>query len=550
MKKLIVLFCALPLLLGSCPNPVDDPQTGGTAISIGVGSGGLVVLREDGSNALVGENLIWRDRDPSRLTLGVRSGGWTDIKWYLDGANDPLGTGASITLEAFRYRETTHTLTFTALYNGAPQSAVIPFTVRALRAADIVWTQTEDDSSLTNFDLASWTGWGDSLETWELSVVEQPLVYFAVHKRAGQTITPGGTDAARVAKAEPGAPVDGSQASETLDIFTVDTGDTLFAGGSRNFTLAVTEPGKTENKIVTVSLRVQPRPTGIALFYVEEGRLTRLTEQNAASYANGYYQAGAFTQVTNLATAIQWLNAYAKKGTPSSWTEYLIRVEKNEALAKTAVHCYGGMALPGLAADYVRIRLRGYGGERVLTHDPASTDNPYLTKPGSDNIGRIFSMGDGFLNVGLHNTGSSGWFGLNHIALHLEENITIDAGGGLDINFPNMNSAPLIRGMVSVDKNCAFVMEPGSRLVNYEGSPYTSTISATCAVIVYDGGTFEMNGGELADIKCGVNLVFLNNTTASFVYRSGTFSGNNSNFIGIYPNALKIYYDPAFRPQD
>lgn len=558
MKKLLLLCCVIPLfaILGSCPNPVDDPgETGGTAISIGFGSGGLVIVREDGSNALEGQNLIWKDQDPSRLSLQVNSGAWTDIAWYIDGAAAPAGTGTSITLEAFRYRETAHTLTFRALYNGAPQAATIPFTVTAHRAADIVWTQTENDTSFTDFDLASWEGWGDSHETWELSVVEQPLVYFAVHKRPGQTITTGGTHGAQVTKAVLGATVDGSQASEILDIFTVDTGDTLFAGGSRNFTLAVREPGKTENKIVTVNIRVRPRLTGIALFYVENERLTRITPENAVTYANSYYashkEAGSFpdwginfADVTNLATAIVWLNNYAKGGNENFWTEYLVRVEKDEALVKTAIHCYGGMAFPALAADYVRIRIRGYGGERLLTHDPKSTDNPLFNK-GSGSELKYLTMGWGFLNVGLYNWGGSGTTGLTHIALHLEENITIDAGGGTDQYFPSPEG-PDIRSMVSVAGNCSFVMEPGSRLVNYNGGSH-SNVARFCAVLVYNNGCFEMNGGELADIDG--RIVCLQTDAARFIYRDGTFTNNKTNSI-LVGNLSKNYDDPAFRPQD
>jgi hypothetical protein len=572
MKKLMLLSVPLLVILGSCPSPVEGPEvedTGGTAISIDFVSGGLVVERQDGTNALEGENLIWRDGDPSWLSLGVSSGDWTDIKWYLDGSGVPFATGPSVVLEAFRYRETTHTLTFTGLYKGTPCAALIPFTVMAYRAADIVWTQTENDSSLTDFDLAAWTGWDDSLEAWELGVVEQPLVYFAVHKQPGQIITPGGTDGTRVSKAAPGTTVDGSTASEILDVFTVDAGDTLFAGGSRNFTLTVTEAGKTQNKIVTVNLTVRPRPTGIALFRVDgEGRLTRLTPDNAADHANSYYashKAGTFpewgldfAEVTNLATAIKWLNNYAKSGTESAWSEYLIRVEQNEALDKTALHCYGGMPLPEIAADYVRIRLRGYGGERVLTHNESNITDPYIYK-WDKTWNRSFDMGNGFLNVGLHNQAtniSSGpLYGLNHVALHLEENITIDAAGGTDPYFPNQDG-PKIRSMVSVDKNCSFVMEPGSRLVNYNDNPSSSlSVSDFCAVVVYREGVFEMRGGEMADIKCGFNIVYVaaagnGEGAGKFVYRDGAFNGNNSNFIGIYPSTLKIYYDTAFRPQD
>jgi hypothetical protein len=476
-----------------------------------------------------------------------------------------VGTGASITLEAFRYRETNHTLTLRALYNGTPQTAVIPFTVTAYRAADIVWTQTEDDSSLTNFDLASWTGWGDAVETWELSVVEQPLVYFAVHKRAGQTITAGGKDGALVTKADFKETVDGSTATETLDIFTVDTGDTLFAGGNRNFSLAVTEAGRTEAKIVTVNLTVRPRPTGIAIFYVGEGgRLTRLAADNAAHYANTYYRshkdAGMFpawgldfAAVTDLKTAFAWLNNYAKGGTKNSWTEYLVRVEKDEALPKTTLHCYGGMPVPALAADYVRVRLRGYGGERLLTHDRTNSESPSFQKERNTGGPVSLSMGWGFLNVGLYSPGMDpSFYGLTNVALHLGENITVDAENGEDLNFPNFNG-PNIRSMITVSKNAAFVMEPGSRLVRYRYNTSTQLIfSDFCPVTVYSGGVFDMRGGEMADIKNSLNLVYLQeNDPTGFIYRFGTFTNCASAFIAMGNGRYVWPYDSTqFRPQD
>lgn len=569
MKKLLFLFCLIPLVLGSCPNPLDAPgeERGGTALAIDFGPGGLRILREDGTDALEAENLIWRDQEPSRLKLKVASGDWTDIRWYLDGAAEPFASGPSLTLEAFRFRETAHTLGFRALYRGLPQAAQIPFTVKARRPADIVWTQTEDDSSLTDFDLAAWTGWGEALESWELGVLEQPKTYFAVTKRPGQTLSPGGEDAARVLQAPPGQTLDGSTAGDTLEVFAVDTSDLLFAGGERNFSLHVTEPGRQESKIVTVKLRVRPRPTGIALFFVENRgltrSLTRISPQNAADYANPSYaahrEAGTFppwgqdfADVTNLADAIHWLNAYARGGTDEdSRTEYLIRVEKDEALDKIALHCYGGMRYPESAADYVRVRLQGYGGERVLRHKPDSTLYPYFTKPGADGYDRDLSMGAAFLNVGLYNGGMSNSAisnGLTHVALHLGDSLTVDAGGGTDPTFATSLS-PHLRSMISVDKNAALFMEPGSRLINYVNSQLNNSITDSCAVTVYGGGLFEMAGGEIADIQCGVNLVYLYDSSARFVYRGGIFNRNNSNFIAIRRDTLKIYYHLDFKPQ-
>ncbi|MDR3356413.1 MAG: hypothetical protein LBO04_04415 [Spirochaetaceae bacterium] len=587
MKKLISLIFA-GLLIAACDNPSgDSTATSGAGISIGLGSGWLSLLRVNGDevlDALEGNNVIWKDASPSSLTLRVApAGGWTEVSWFVDGADEPFASWAlpapeegeeaagpdapvppPVTLEAAAFRETAHKLTFTGVMNGTPHSVSVPFKVTAGRAADIVWTQTENDSSLTsfNFDLDVWTGYGTEMEAWELGAVEQPFVYFAVHKRFSQTITAGGAGAALVTKAEPGETVDGSVASDTLDVFTVDTGDILFEGGRRNFTLTVAEAGRGVPKTVSVSLVVRPRPTGIAVFFVEDGRLRRLDPDNAKDYANHYYAGHKeggfpdgsidFAAVTELKTALDWLNLYAKGGSEGAWSEYLVRVEKDEVLPKTSVHCYGPSKLPTIDADYVKIRIRGYGEERTITHDVENDTPLYFVKPdSSDDFDRIIAMGDGFLNVGL-GTGQAASNGLNHIALYLEDKITVDAAGGTDLNFPGLG--PNIRDIISVGKNGIFVMEEGSRLTNYvQGGSYTGvSVSASCAVMVYAEGRFEMNGGEITNIKSGPNVICLDNSNAIFVYRAGAISGNDSNLVGTRTASpsLRPYYHQFFRPAE
>ena len=62
---------------------------------------------------------------------------WENITWYLSSAESPAGTGSSITIDARVLRESIHRLTFTGFRQGIPYSVSIPFTVRAVQAADI-----------------------------------------------------------------------------------------------------------------------------------------------------------------------------------------------------------------------------------------------------------------------------------------------------------------------------------------------------------------------------------------------------------------------------
>ena len=70
-------------------------------------------------------------------------------------------------------------------------------------------------------------------------------VYFSMDKSSGQTVEIGGRDAARVSQATRNRIVDGSTASYTLAVFTVDTRDFAESGRNREFTLTVKESGKT-----------------------------------------------------------------------------------------------------------------------------------------------------------------------------------------------------------------------------------------------------------------------------------------------------------------
>lgn len=543
MKKMNLLILLGGLLLAGC----DEPT--GTSSRMNVEDGGdpddvaysWMIVREDGSSALEGDNVIWRDSEPSRLTLKVKDDGWENPEWYVDDGESPAETGASLTLYARFLRDTLHHITFLGFRQGIPYSVVIPVTVSAGHAADIVWMQTENDSSFTEFDfgLDSWTGYGERVETWNLRAAESSRVYFAVRKREIQTITVEGEHRDKVTKAAIGTEVDGSEAAPALDVFTVDTGDveTLFGGGERSFTLRVKEPGK-DDKTVLVNLEVLPRLTGAAIFAVSpEGGLKRITADNVETYANDLYRQHtalpefpswgiAIDNVTGLAGALKWLDSYAASGEAGALKEYLVRVEKNEVMDQTALTGYGD----GLLVHHIKVRLRGYGAERSISHDVSKTTNNSYSKV--NNI-KIYNA---FFCIGLYRNSSGDGKGVSNITLQLEENITIDAAGGADQNFPE--------SIVAVGDSCTFVMENGSKLTNYRGRYSSEVHTSGHPVDLMWDGRFEMRGGEISNckwIKCAVFIAASNSDGSTFLYYDGTFRDNDSNLVCIEYSNYKHY---------
>ena len=415
----------------------------------------------------------------------------------------------------------------------------------ASAAPAAIWTQTQGDSAGVVFDLGAWTGQDSPNESWTLQAAEAETVYFAVRKAAAASITAVGQGADAVDQAEPGELMDGSRANELLAVFAVDTSGAFFDPVEKRFTLAVSRGGQTV-KTLSVTVKTGPNPTGVGLFRKgERGRWERITAQNVADHANSWYathRSGGFPDwgiaiddVTNLATALKWLDAYPRSGTPEQWEEYLVRVVADEALPKTTVSCYLN---PNEAlADYVRIRLRGYGAERRITHERTNTSYVYQ-KDGSSYL----PHGDGFLNIGVK---PNDYTGKNHLALHLED-LTIDAEEGADGNFPG-SLGPRISSMVYVGPNCALVMEEGSKLTGFNGSGF----SGYYPVYLYYYGRFELNGGALTsmtEIPALIGMAYVAYQNSVFIYRSGTITDCSSIKVQLSPSTSVNYTDPRFKP--
>jgi hypothetical protein len=125
------------------------------------------------------------------------------------------------------------------------------------------------------------------------------------------------------------------------------------------------------------------------------------------------------------------------------------------------------------------------------------------------------------------------------ITLQLEENITIDAVGGADPNFPGK----YMTGIIGVaGASCTFVMEQGSKLTNGKG---------LYPVVLGDSniseGRFEMRGGEISNCKRTLCAIYIPYEKGTFLYYDGVFKDNDSNAVRSY-YSFYLYDDVIFNP--
>jgi hypothetical protein len=558
MKKLAAwLLCAFILaacsdIIGVASKVAENAADG----SYDAGLPGIVKKGDDG--ALEDINVIYRDEEPYCLTLKVGEE-WEDAAWYIGNSEKPTGTGHTLEIDARTLRPAEYLVMFTGSLQGLPYSEAVTIAVRSTLTEEVRWTDTGKNSSQTEFVLAAWERDGTGIEKWRLLAGETSRVYFGVRKRPFQTIAVTGEHEDKVTKAKIGEAADGLQASTEMDVFTVDTGDveTLFGGEERRFSLMVEEEGK-EFRMIQVELEARPYLTGAAIFAVNGEALERVTAENVAAYANSLYSehsSSSFPEwgikiddVTGLADAFKWLDSYAKPGKDAgNLTEYLVRVEKDERLYRTALTGYRGDTKNHervQAVKNIKIRLRGYGTERRISHDSSQTQS------GDDTYakGNIRIKNKSLISIGEFETNDSMVKDYN-ITLQLEENITIDAESMIPVTAGNSIED---FNVVYAANSCVFVMKAGSKLVRANGL-HPVFIGVTT-------GRFEMDGGEISGCRKKGSVVFIAPSVSGsrrsenrFIYRSGVFFDNTCSMIyvsGIGYNKLMYYDDEYFAPED
>jgi hypothetical protein len=319
-----------------------------------------------------------------------------------------------------------------------------------------------DYSSGTGFDMSEWEGDGTANESWTLTALEQNWVYFAVTKTAGQSITVGGEDGGKVRMDTSGSVAGalaggdgGLEAGGTRAVFTVDTRDLVFEGGTRTFTLAVSESGKAP-KTVTVNARVEAAVSGAAVFLVTHdadggetlARQDTGTEVYEAAQKKPLERPAPFTGMYDALAWVDW-----NTGTEREW---LIRVEKPDTqIPQMLLDCQTDKVN---YASNVKIRLRGMGDtEHLIRHNDA----------GGSGHGNVYKGrgGNAIESKGLISVmGKSRDDATPGITLQLEKGITLK--GNTIIQGP-----PYTRMLDVADKSL-LVMKAGSKITGHDAGMY------------------------------------------------------------------------------
>ncbi|MDR0685060.1 MAG: hypothetical protein LBF83_08020 [Spirochaetaceae bacterium] len=394
-------------------------------------------------------------------------------------------------------------------------------------------------SSETAADLDNW-----SESAWMLTAGEYNTAYLAVDNPSGQTITVGGADAAKVTQAESGTTVteasaDGIAVTATLAVFSVDTRDLLFEGGTRSFTL----------NDVAVTLNVTPDTTGAALFvvtrYTDGGdERTLKTSDNTGGYDEWEPLTGAETltrvnartgeeadtdtpMFEKMLDAVQWVNDNAQ-----AQTEYLLRVEKDE------------IDLPRIQfglmdAANVVLRLRGCGSPKILKHG----GNASAVSKGTSFDSPPYNM-DTFFYIGSKNNGP-----FIKKTLILGDNITVEGMGNVRTTIYN--------SLLYVHRNAMLVMENGALLTKqYENN---AEVNRSVITVVNEssktpaadkGGRLRIMGGSITNCILGASgsliyfeAVYSRWVAGSFYMAGGdsvTLSGNSNNNVRFGANSITL----------
>jgi hypothetical protein len=220
----------------------------------------------------------------------------------------------------------------------------------------------------------------------------------------------------------------------------------------------------------------------------------------------------------NLVDALKWVDQNAVAGTAEAYSEYLVRLEKDEAIIKMNLLC---MSTSYTTADYVRIRLRGAGAERKISHDETTTVYTYPSE-----VANSMTNNTGLLNVGWEGVSGQPEFD-SIIDLQIEDKVTLD---GKNEKFNN-NAALDLRGMVQVSRNCRFIMEEGSKITGFVAKGETVFFTP---VVVRNYGAFYMRGGEISNTTLagtGGAIVVL--------YPSGVPGDSGGDIDKYYPMTVK-----------
>jgi hypothetical protein len=533
------------------------------------------------------------------LTVPTASGFGT-VTWYVDAI--AAGNTATLTLPA-SYTVGTHTISVTAKKNGNLYSRSFTFTVTAAGGGEVPESPGEGEnggsdtgdesgeltsavsllqtqSNTSGTDISSGISGTGAAQTVSLSVVEEPAVFFAIEKTAAQTITVGGADAAKVTQITDSS-LDGSTASATFNLFSVNMEDLLFNGAfgsetngdtiptgteTRTFTLTVAEPSHT-SRVITMTLglsldtdtetTIYHREGKPGSYYYEKVRDAELTDADANNLADVFNSRPALSAmdtgpVKDLQNAFMWVHRHGltgtnagaagfAAGTTEGYSEYRLFLKKSQKIGKHNLAFIN--SLPNYNESnqtydsdqrtYMSVELYGAGSpggrEQKITRNDSFAVTP-LTQYSPDYLTSLDQMGWIGLTkssvLGLTESEGS----QKHKALVLGKNITIAGNEGEPEKIVFQSPGGMwwtlrASAFVHLTDNAMLIMRDHAKITNF----YTET---ECAPITLNGknAKFYMYGGEISGNTIGTSTSVIKKGSSGvdviIEFKGGTIKDN------------------------
>jgi hypothetical protein len=393
-----------------------------------------------------------------------------------------------------------------------------------------------------------WQGEG-AAQSWTLTAGEEPTVYFAVSKGAGQTITVGGTNGNKAQNVlTAGATPEGFTVpalGNTIAVFAVDAADLIFDGNfdSGNpalvFTLLVEEAGKGS---ITYTVTLKPSldaATTASIYQRKDGKWLKIrnptfSEENVIySGANKDYSGlkniiYTNAPVTDLETAFAWVTFNAESGTglnlvggtTAGHSEYRIFFKADQQIGPIMVVYPSGR-------EYVSLELYGAGSPggvgRTITRNPLWNEDIYFLNSASVDTVGLISVISPIINSSATNI------------FILGKNVTLSGNDELTTSSAGLGAMGARQLLNAAAQNVILIMRDHAKITGYKATGNGNTYVPIRVGVSIASSVFYMEGGEISGNSFNTNwgVAFLSGYAGTnyFYKTGGTITGNTQDRV-------------------
>jgi hypothetical protein len=326
-------------------------------------------------------------------------------------------------------------------------------------------------------------------------------VFFTLTKTEDQVVVIGGNDAASVSLVDKDDSAGGSTAGDELAVFVVQDVDQ----GDKEFTITVTEAGRTGSIVVNVTVTQATGAMGFGLY-------RKAVDAEESAYA----PVAEMSTATSLEDILEWL---AVGDNITQDTSYLVLIDDNQEIAFWS-------SVSDESKTGVEITLRGIDMDTKNTGEnwTVSWDQTSLN---SGNVGGLIRVRSG-------------------TTLKLDNGITLDGKNTVLPGPSTMVVAMVMVQTLASDANQAeLIMLEGSKIINAKSPAYNYTTGS--AVSVSNNASsgkpiFTMKGGEISNNE-GYSAIINVDGGGEFTMKGGKITGNTTarNYRGSVPSTIYIF---------